>query len=95
MNYDPYLPADCQGNNPSFPWNQKDLGEPESLGSDCCEASVKEEDGVIRCCECGEACEETFETDEQVAEREEDERASYEEGQAEAKWEASRDEQYC
>ena len=96
MNYTPYLPADCQGNNPSFPWNHKEIeGEPESKGSDCCEAGIKEEDGVIKCLACGEACEEVFESEEDLQERLEDEENSRADNEAEARWEASREDQYC
>lgn len=69
--------------------------EPKNLGSDCCEAEVKEEDGVLKCCQCHEACEEVFETQEELYDRLEDEEASFEGDVAEAKWEASRDEKYC
>lgn len=95
MNFDSYLPADCQGNNKSFPWNHADLGEPESKGSDCCEANVKEVDGVIICCSCGEACEEVFESEEELQERIQDEEEWREADLAESRFEAERDERYC
>jgi len=70
MTFDPYLPADCQGSDPTFPWNHADHPEDlQSLGSDCCSDVVKHIDGVIICCECGEPCEEVFETEDQFDQR--------------------------
>lgn len=87
MGFDPHLPADCQGNDPSFPWNQEDLSEAESLGSECCCATVR--DGI--CMECKEHADEMFETDDQIRERESDEREAWLEAKAERQMEDRED----
>lgn len=64
------LPADCQGNDSRFPWNQEDFeGEPQSKGSECCGASVQNAEGFLICSECGYPAEEQFETDEEMCDR--------------------------
>lgn len=90
MNFSPLLPADCQGNNKSFPWNQTNDGEPESFGSDCCSSPVQNIDGVLICSCCGEACEEVFESEEAFEERMADEENWAEAGRYEDRFEEER-----
>lgn len=70
------------------------IGEPESLGSDCCQSGVRELDGVIVCNQCNEPCEEVFETEEQLQDRLEDIEASRDSDIAESRWEAEREDRH-
>lgn len=73
------------------PYTKTYLGEPLSLGSDCCEADVENIDGVIICCSCDEPCEEVFETHENMIERLQQEESDREEMEQEYRWERNSD----
>lgn len=60
-----------------FPKTKEAIAYPESLGSNCCESSVYELDGVIFCKACGVPAEEVFETEEE--EEDDDEGINFEE----------------
>lgn len=66
-------------------------GDPESKGSNCCEASVKEIDGVIICTCCCEPAEEVFEDDEEMEERLLEEAEGTYFNEAEFSWESERE----
>lgn len=89
--FDPNLPDDCQGSDPSFPWNQIDIEEDDRLskGSDCCKAPVRRENGgTTWCTECAEECTELFEDDDEYLDRVHDEQ---EEARAERQLDARQD----
>jgi len=77
-----------------FPKTKEVIAYPESLGSNCCESSVYELDGVIFCKACGEPAEEVFETEEQAEERIDEEIEAREANEADFKCDSIRDSKY-
>lgn len=69
-----YLPSGVIDSDPAVPWNRAEKPEPESLGSDCCGAPVLLHKGFSLCMECGNACVELLESDEEMYARIERER---------------------